>query len=456
MVASKVGYAMNTRILFIVCVPAALLAACGSNAPAPVDSNSDAPGDAVADYGADLVSDPGLDSASSPDLTDEPRQDIVQGDAPIPTDTEHTGTDLAGVSSDSFSCADCGNDGDCPSGWSCLSTDGTERKCARPCNDGGDCPNGFFCGFLDGDLFCIPSTFNCVACMGDEPCGEGLCCDFMTGDCADCRGDCQTCTADYQCEAGSRCWKAGDSDLGVCTVECAAGGCPNPNFRCSVRADGVDVCEPDIDFCSPCQGLCTADFPVCAIVRGVEQCVKCATNADCDALFPDDGCTCSGDPLYACIDLEGNLCGVSTDGCISPCSVAGDCPPTADDSFLSCYVPDGGGAGTCYDPDGGCNSLTACCGPGMKCFDMTVFMEMISSGTLPRLIPHPVVDRSFCECDTTADCINGKTCTELSGYCDTTEYPQEFVDMMCPGGVLHTALPPRLCGVLTEFLVGRE
>jgi len=81
---------------------------------------------------------------------------------------------------------------------------------------------------------------------------------------------------------------------------------------------------------------------------------------------------------------------------------------------------------------------------------------MISSGTLPRLIPHPVVDRSFCECDTTADCINGKTCTELSGYCDTTEYPQEFVDMMCPGGVLHTALPPRLCGVLTEFLVGRE
>lgn len=439
---------MNTRLVIIVLCGSAIAVACGNNNPEPVDAVADT----VPDGQADAVTDVSLPFDIDPDLAN----DIRLSDLPDPGDVPFVPTDIVNVADGPFSCNVCEHDGECPAGWACLDHDGAKR-CLKPCNDGGDCDSGFHCHPWADATYCLPENIYCRPCMGDEPCGEGLCCDFISGQCLSCVSECGHCTYDFDCAPGYRCFKEVGMATGRCSLECSDGSCNfEDGYDCAARKDGVEICRLPPGYCQPCQGLCTPDFPICTIVDGRELCVQCLTNDDCDVHEAGDDCTCTGDPMYTCINQLGSVCGHSEDGCPSLCQTAGDCPPGPGDTFLSCHMPDGGDVGICYNSDGSCNDSTTCCGPNMRCYDMTVFLEMISSGTLPRLIPHPDVDRSFCECETTADCINGKNCTELSGYCNPDSYPVEFIDMMCPGGQLHQDLPPRLCGNLTEFLAGRQ
>jgi hypothetical protein len=236
---------------------------------------------------------------------------------------------------------------------------------------------------------CLPVTYSCVACAFDEPCEEGQCCDFGTGECKDCRGLCDVCMYDFDCAKGLRCFKKSGSATGACVEECADGICSDTdNFTCGANASGVMVCHPNGDGCGecpkglypladnntcveclnsshcgtdevcnlttntcegsecpgghkcddgqchqccedahcdnmgrpgtclpnyvcecmgpPCHDACTGEYPVCTTILGIEQCVQCVEDADCVARDP--ACVCTGDPLYSCVDGDGNPC----------------------------------------------------------------------------------------------------------------------------------------------------
>ncbi len=283
---------------------------------------------------------------------------------------------------------------------------------------------------IDGDVACggyTPHMWDgqCVECRDSDDCGDGTeCCDpdwhvclalvcgtgtIFSPDVCDCR----------QCFTNDDCERFGDRGTGICLDD---GTC-----------DGI----------VPCDGLCTPDFPVCAIVGGVEVCVQCASDDDCVELGYE-GCSCVGDPLYSCIDDSGAACQGETPAC-GPCRYSEDCPAGPSGQALECIqIPDWG-SGTCIDPAGSCDGIVACCHRGQTCSDLALVMQEIVP-TVPRLIPQPTVTLAFCGCDTAWDCLTGDPCTDLSILCTSGDYPMEgMYDLICPDGQLHQAFPVRLC-----------
>ncbi len=355
-----------------------------------------------ADFGAD---DPGTDTPQSSDTTGflDPIQpgDTSQGTDPsvLPDESgSDSGEPVDGTREDPgqanmppIDCKACNDDEDCRGNYECLPV-GESMYCLRRCEDGGDCPSGFLC-FASASVgrSCLPVTYSCAACVFDEPCEEGKCCDFATGQCGNCRNLCDGCVYDFDCAKGTRCFKTAGNPVGACVEECANKPCSDPaNFTCGPNSSGVMVCQPngfrcggcpegllplpdgtgcveclnslhceadavcnltthecegaeclgghkcddgqchqccedahcgcDGDCgrtgtclpnyvcmcCTCCNGMCTGEYPRCVEVNGFEQCVQCVEDADCAARDP--ACTCTGHPLYSCVDGDGNPC----------------------------------------------------------------------------------------------------------------------------------------------------
>ena len=383
-------------------------------------------------------------------------------------------------------CDMCFDDSDCSEGFECVSID-SGKVCS--CVDDGDCRNGFICYAYGTPTVnvCIPEAFNCPSCSFQHPCDDGKCCDLNTESCVDCLKECQPCENDFQCAAGSRCFVLTGFSDGVCLAECTDGVCGDAlQYTCQSRGSGVEVCVPtnvtcpvctgvrpvplpdgscvqcvDDDDCvmmegalghcnefhtcesmpTPCDGLCSDDFPVCTVVGGVEQCVQCATDADC-AMIAD--CTCAGDPLYACVDSTGAICGCRWE-CSATCDDSSDCPPAQGDVMQDCVPLPGSTTGYCVDPSGHCDGGRSCCAPVQDCVDLVLVLQEIYP-TVPRIIVQPDVTLTYCGCDTADDCLTGAPCTELSILCTSGDFTTEgLYELICPDGQLHEAFPDRLC-----------
>jgi hypothetical protein len=358
---------------------------CGSrdaNPPGDVDSGATDPGTETVDVLDTQQPDDAPHSIECPGPPEDPGaddSDLVDGAQEDP-----------GQALMPLDCKTCNDDGDCRGGYECLPV--VERTyCLRRCENGGDCPSGFLCYAASMTLkACLPVTYSCVACVFNEPCEEGRCCDFDSGECKDCRDLCDTCRYDFDCAKGLRCFKEAGNLSGGCVEECADRTCSDPaNFTCGANASGVMVCQPNgagcgdcpeglyplvatnacveclnsshcrtgeicnltthacegaecpgghkcddgqchqccedahcgcdggcrpgtclpnyvCESCMCCNGACTGEYPVCATILGIEQCVQCVEDADCAAR--DLACTCTGDPLYSCVDGDGNPC----------------------------------------------------------------------------------------------------------------------------------------------------
>ncbi len=465
----------------------------------------------------------GVDAARDAAVDDAPAGDAA---ADVVTDVA---TDVAS-NPYGLACRTCYADDECGQGSNCTPV-GAGKYCLNECDDDGDCARGFVCyqGSQSQD-YCLPVSFNCVACIADEPCPQGECCDFNSGACKHCGRDCSVCSYDYDCGPGYRCFKNYGAQTGMCVPECVDGVCQDSvHFTCEKTADGVELCEPlqdgclgcsgatpyplddgcvecrdswdcpDDDIClelghtcahadcvneneRPCKhdgqcheccddrdcmpessitgvclpdgtceivvqcgGLCTSDFPVCAVIDGVEQCVQCLTDKDCLALGYGSDCTCGGAPNYVCFEPYGSMCG-SEGHCTAACADSDDCPPGPDDTTLNCVQQPGAASGICVNTSGHCDGgITNCCGAGQRCYDLVMILQDLVP-TIPRIIAPPAVTATYCGCDTAEDCLAGGPCTEMSILCTSGDYQvQGMYELICPDGQLNQAFPDKIC-----------
>ncbi len=430
-------------------------------------------------------------SGSVPDAV----ADVADFDLPVTPDVARDGLDptdsTATPDDDTLHsvCVMCFDDSDCSEGFACVPIDGA-KVCS--CVDDGDCRNGFSCNPYGTPPVnvCVPEPFVCPSCSFQSPCADGKCCDMNTGSCMDCLTECQACENDFQCAPGSRCFVMTGLSYGVCLAECTDGVCGDTLlYTCQSRGSGVEVCVPADDTCpactrdrpirlpdgtcvqcvddddcvlmygsptlcnelhrcesfTPCDGLCTYDFPVCTVIDGKEQCVRCVDDDDCQAQEGGSDCICTGEPLFACVNSYGGLCGEEGD-CVSTCSDSGDCPPGPEDTTLDCVHQPDLSYGFCVDPSGHCDGGSSrCCGAGQACYDLLVILQEIYP-TVPRLIVGPDVTLTYCGCGTADDCLAGGPCTELSILCSSGDFPTEgLYEIICPDGQLHEYFPDRLC-----------
>ena len=409
------------------------------------------------------------------------------GDAPVDRVEPDAVPDTAATP-----CNTCQNDDDCRGDQTCATFD-TGKACT--CVDDGDCRNGFMCyDFgLSGIKACLPTTFNCPACVVDEGCQDETCCDVELGTCRDCATGCANCLHDYECVEGYRCYSAVSGTPGLCVPECVDGGCgidvvgagaASTVFTCVDRGAGVSVCAPDEDYCpncpeitpysrdgecvecldnrdcdndggpgvclpsgmcASCQGLCGGGFPVCAIVDGEEQCVQCVKDEDC-ARF-DESCVCVGEPLYTCMDGQGAICDHGGDGCTAPCEEQGDCAPLYDGAVMDCVAVPGQETRTCVESGGRCDNVNVCCAPGAQCYDLAAIAEeLVGPPVVLRLIEQPDELLMFCGCTVAEDCLAGQPCTEMAVLCDGTQAKLgNLYEILCPEGQLDSRIPPKLC-----------
>ncbi len=424
-----------------------------------------------------------------------------------------TGYTCQPVGAEKHCLRDCNNDGDCLAGYTCYAS-GTQKSCLPisyncvPCSFDSPCQDGQCCDFGTGK--CKECRDVCFTCTYDYDCAAGLRCFKQLGSAT---GFCVEECSETECTDTAR-FECSDNGKGVdiCqpTTE-GCGGCSEPtpfpfeggcvdcrntddcgaNEMCntlehkcvpSTCGDDTIMCEADMkchqcctdDDClrfpeatgvcledgtcqgvEPCGGLCTDDFPICALVQGVEQCVQCAIDTDCQAI--NSVCTCVGDPLYSCIDDVGAICQSPGVFCQATCEDAGDCPPTSTGGAMECAMINGGTTGFCYDPVGDCDGSVYCCAPGKKCFDLILLMNsgmMGSTGGTPMDPSMLQSGSGYCECSVAEDCINGKSCTDMSVLCVVANLVVGYEDLVCPGGVLSPTMPPKLCVDFADLLAG--
>jgi len=277
-----------------------VLAGCSAG-PSRVCPDGGCAGDVV------VVADGGSDVAA--DVQDSRSVDGVD-DVPVASDVVADGLCCDPETGDcrtcSGECFPCQGDWQCSRGSRCWIAPYLAGICTSECVTVADCPDSenYTCRARDAAVsVCAPVQNNCpgcvfptpylldgacVECRDSDDCGYFGCCDSESHVCLEilCASGTiyrQDLCACQQCFTDSDCDRFGDRGTGTCL------------------ADGT--CEGVI----PCDGLCTPDFPICAVVGGAEQCVQCLDDEDCLSIGRS-GCTCIGDPDFACVDESGAVC----------------------------------------------------------------------------------------------------------------------------------------------------
>lgn len=344
-------------------------------------------------------------------------------------------------------CFPCVYDYECPAGQRCYKEKGWGTGfCWDECTDG-NCPYPDQTTCTDngkGVMICVPDEYECLACSSPTPYlfEDGSCVECVTSDNCDnacCDVESHVCLH-ANCAIGAM--VCGSCSCVQCCVDDDCPGFPDGTGKC--LSDGTCEGVPT------CGGLCPADFPICAVVQGVEQCVQCKVDADCALVGPD--CTCTGDPIYSCVDETGAIC-QTADFCQQFCTQDADCPPSSTGTALSCDST--GEYSFCYDPAGTCDGWQACCAPGQKCYDTYGLVSGMMAADRIMDPGTPATRTYVCSCSEDSPCLSGKPCSDMAAICTDETWPEGFglvIGIICPGGQLSSSMPPYLCMTASEFL----
>jgi uncharacterized repeat protein (TIGR01451 family)/MYXO-CTERM domain-containing protein len=328
------------------------------------------------------------------------------------------------------SCVECVWDFDCDDGVGCTDDSCIGQSCVNTPNDG-YCPDdGLYC---NGTESC--DALNDCSGSGDPCLGQGLVCDEINDECV-------VCIEDGDCDDGVAC--TDDTCLaGACQSSANDANCPDDGLFCN----GVEGC----DFLSGCISTgdpCAVSSMVCH--EDTDDCHNCVADAECDdgiactddtcvaglcvrtpndSHCPDDGlycngaescsaqsdCVSSGDPCQ----VSGELCDETNDGCVE-CLLDADCDDAVACSDDSCS------AGLCSStpndancPDDGsfcngpevCDPLSGCSSTGDPCQDQGLFCNEELAGCTNCLID--------ADCDDAVDCTDDN-CDQIAGSCSNT------------------------------------
>ncbi len=343
-------------------------------------------------------------------------------------------------------CNGCTYDFDCAEGLRCFKKTGSATgACVEECADG-TCtdtehftcganasgvmvcqPNGDGCGGCDAGFYPKPDGTGCVECLNSSHCGTGETCNLTTNVCEG--GEC---AGGYKCD---------DDQCHQCCEDSHCDNVPGATGAC-ILPQGV--CEG----AEPCNGMCTGQYPACVTINGIEQCVQCETDSECQGI--DSTCSCTREPLYSCIFPDGSVCMTEGGVCAAPCLSDVDCPPGTDGQNLSCHLTSASD-GICYNPSGSCDQVTMCCGPNQVCFDIMGILFGGLGGGMPGM-PGGAMPTMFgyCSCDSNHPCLGGGACTSTSLICILPM----IGDIACPGGQPAAGMPDNLCIDLASLLGG--
>lgn len=248
-------------------------------------------------------------------------------------------------------CVACIDDGDCEDGLEC---DDSTNSCSG-CEYDGECGQGF----------CRQADQVCVACIDDENCEEDQVCDEVAGACRNCLD------GDDDCDDGEVCVEEGNYFCADCLG-------PGHDEQCQ----GTEFCTSDFR-CVEClqSSDCSDDSDVC---DSDGRCVDCITDDHCGNpdLYSCVANTCSDcdDPRTdedICLDEE-KVCGIVDDGCGTSveCNLCDESLPLCDlpnETCVECLDSNDCGDDEC-DPD--TNQCVECldgnhCAPGEYCTQQT-------------------------------------------------------------------------------------
>ncbi len=329
----------------------------------------------------------------------------------------------------------------------------------------------------DGQTDCADSDCNtdpnCVECLVDADCNDGLACNGP--ETCDANGSCQAGTA-LVCDDGNACNGIETCDDAVGCVEGTAPVCDDGNACNGIETcddavgcvDGTALVCDDGQFCNGVEtcdatGGCQAGTPPCPEGQcndSLDACVECRTDADCNdglacngtetcdasgscqagtALVCDDGNACNGietcDDAVGCVDGpalvcdDGNACnGVETCddavGCVEGTS------PVCDDGNAC------NGMETCDDAVGCVDGTAPVCDDGLFCNGVETCDA--AAGCQPGTSPCPDgkcndnLDACV-QCDTDADCDDNLACNGTE-TCDTSGNCQAGTPLVCDDG----------------------
>ncbi|MBP7161524.1 hypothetical protein KBB45_09680 [Myxococcota bacterium] len=370
-------------------------------------------------------------------------------------------------------CKSCAGDGDCNEGFKCLPLGSDGKYCLRPCEDHKDCLSGYQCYQASSVLkACVPNTYNCVACAFDAPCGEGMCCDFTSGECKECRQECDPCTYDYDCAGNMRCFKKAGNPTGACVEECEKDNCSDPaNFTCQPNHLGVRVCQPNDDSCGGCPA---GTFPL-PDGTGCVECLNtshCTGGASCDLTTNtcvvgacDDRTphTCSDGECHQCCE-DAHCAGIGTGVCkpTFECEGAELCGGTCAHPYPICAIVDGTEMCVQCKTDADCHKVDATCyctrEPLYACNFPDQSMCMTEGGACMQTCKTdndcpPSSDGGELYCDTV-----GEICYDSSGKCDgmysccpAGEVCFDLMSLLMGGGMGGMPGMPEEMGVLFGY-----
>ncbi len=223
-------------------------------------------------------------------------------------------------------CVECSSDADCfePGRPRC---DPARRRCVAclPATQGeGDrCGRGHYCAEDNGDYSCQPGCTADADCGVDGGAGGGVHCDLTRHQCVGCLGD-TDCADGMICQAGA--CVPGCSNVHGCQggLTCCAGQCVDPTSDAQNCGRCGGACNPGWNCCNstcsnPTNELmnCGACGQVCSVAHGTPRCAARACGvAACDAGWGncngvyDDGCETHLDTNIGNCGACGNACSI--------------------------------------------------------------------------------------------------------------------------------------------------
>lgn len=317
----------------------------------------------------------------------------------------------------SFCGTACGAGGACPTGYSCLDSDGAGEQCVP---DSGACDCSALAVSQGASTACgvglCNGTATCEAgglseCVGSEPVAEV--CDGVDNNC-DGRVD------EVWLDAQGR--LVSDENCGACGTSCV-GAIANGTSSCIVTDEvpGCGLTACDAGFEELTSGVCTPLSEVgCALCDSTSDCIG---NLTCEmvgtATYCVEACTVGGDECgagFECTDVDDAgtlLCVLATGGCSAAgtgCEASTECEDLDPCTTNACVE------NVCAFEVMDCSGLDSACGSGVCADGACVVEPSLDGGT----------------CDDGDTCTLGDQCT--SGACEGTPLDCSALDSVCASG----------------------